>query len=42
MRTSERVNENTLAHIQDIYFDVPFLITPDIAGQIPTMIGELK
>jgi hypothetical protein len=23
-------------------FDLPFLITPDIAGQIPTMIGELK
>ena len=23
-------------------FDVPFLITPDIAGQIPTMRGELK
>jgi len=22
--------------------DVPFLITPDTAGQIPTMIGELK
>ena len=22
--------------------DVPFLITPDIANQIPTMIGELK
>jgi hypothetical protein len=22
--------------------DVPFLITPDIEGQIPTMIGELK
>jgi len=22
MRTRERVNENTLAHIQDIYFDV--------------------
>ena len=23
-------------------FDVPFIITPDIAGQIPTKIGELK
>ena len=23
-------------------FDLPFLITPDTAGQIPTMIGELK
>ncbi len=23
-------------------FDVPFLITPDIANQIPYMIGELK
>ena len=23
-------------------FDLPFLITPDIAEQIPTMIGELK
>ena len=23
-------------------FDLPFLITPDIAGQIPTMIGDLK
>ena len=23
-------------------FDLPFLITPDIAGQIPTMIGTLK
>ena len=23
-------------------FDVPFIITPDIANQIPTMIGELK
>ena len=23
-------------------FDLPFLITPDIANQIPTMIGELK
>ena len=23
-------------------FDVPFIITPDIAGQIPTMIGTLK
>ena len=23
-------------------FDLPFLITPDIAGQIPTRIGELK
>ena len=22
--------------------DVPFLITPDIAGQIPTMIGTLS
>ena len=23
-------------------FDVPFIITPDIAGQIPTMIGYTK
>jgi hypothetical protein len=23
-------------------FDVPFLITPDIEGQTPIMIGELK
>jgi hypothetical protein len=23
-------------------FDVPFIITPDIANQIPYMIGELK
>jgi hypothetical protein len=23
-------------------FDVPFIITPDIEGQIPTMIGTLK
>ena len=23
-------------------FDVPFIITPDIANQIPTMIGTLK
>ena len=23
-------------------FDLPVLITPDTAGQIPTMIGELK
>ena len=22
--------------------DIPFLITPDIAGQVPTMIGTLK